>query len=1048
MGYKKVLLTQWTRRDWLTVLIIAVTAAFLVGTTLLLSAAGAQSAALAGNYDNSMVVEHSDSYTKAQQTAANSDLVFPTTTVIRNGEKQYIVGVPANAPTELTQLSVSWRKASIPRPPANGLRGTVSTPTQQQLQTNDGRTLSVPVVPYTSTDSIFPHSWYVANPSTVQSLGDTDALIIRTNVSNSSGWKLLPQQGTVSPSLFAYFLGGMQEVLRVLFAATAGAAVLILVVLYNVTKMSVRSRLKTIEVIRSTGGTSRRIIGIFAIRAGTLALVGSLLGYALGVIVTRATVNIAIFLGLSISLEPAVTPSVARILVPMLLSLVAVGVLAGILAAWPTITTPPSQIAQSSGTKQIRDSWLGSLESRLRPQLLDWRAIIPATTTLTVFAVIVLLSGSLLGVLAPLTTASSGTVTEPGAPYPMASRIESQYATELRDQGLNASPEVIVAQVANGKPYLARGANYTAFAAVSDATLIKGHPPRSKAEAVIGHDLAQTLGIEVGESITLGGSTSPAVTRVTIVGIYRAPGVLDDQLIFPLATAHDLSTKPGVVHFIRTSGGNPDLQKGQATGAGTQQVITSGVSAPNETIVGEPTPISITLQNIGFQTQTRQVTATLGSATQQRSVTLQPGEETTIRMNLSVNTAGKYTLHAGSYSQPIQVYQQSPLVLPLVPQQAPPGSTVAIPVQTVTGTNVSGATLQIGDTATQTNDRGIALVTLPETPGTYNLTARKGSRSNTTQILITPNASRQLFADVKVIPQKASVYTQPEAKVTVINPWGTKLTRNLSLVTPAQTTTRTVTLQPYNMSTMPVTLGKTDSTDRLAPGDYSVRVVSEGQTLATDSYVILGDDRIGSTLAQDTQYSAGSGIGQAVMRIFGNFKLLLAGMIILAGVTTIGSTTATFAQVVHARRRAVGIHRATGASRWQVLRLLLSDVCRLSIPATIAALLCAFAIVSGMAITGMLTIFGIQLSVTTSLFVIASTGIGALFLSCISAMLAALPFLTTEPTKLQSESDVKAPIHNTSVDDSEGQYPKVERDNDEKAEESTDLQQNKPSTSD
>ncbi|WP_227379086.1 FtsX-like permease family protein [Haladaptatus halobius] len=951
-----------------------------------------------------MVVQHYDSYETARQNAAKSDLVFPITTIKQNGTNHKIVGVPPDAPSELTRLSVSWRNATIPAPPSTGFRGTVSTATEQQFQTSTGKQVSVRVAPYKTDDSIFPHSWYVGTPDTVRSLGETNALLIQINKANEGG--KLSQHGTISPSLFAYFLSGMQGVLRVLFAATVAASILILVVLYNITRMSVRDRLRSIIVIRSTGGTARRLIGVFALRAGLLALVGSVLGYAIGVIAIRAVVNIAIAAGMAISLDPTVTPSVARILLPMLSCVVGIGVLAGVLATWSTVMTPPSQLTQKHrGTSPAEKGQVPLLGVRIHPRLLSWRAVIPTTTTLTVFALLVILSGSLAGVLAPLATTSTGTVTEPGASYPMESRIESQYATALRDKGINASPEIIVAQVSDGNPYLARGANYTAFASVSDAKLVEGHPPQSSAQAVIGQDLAQTLNITTGDSILVGGSTSPAVTEVTIVGVYRAPGMLDDQLIIPLTTAHTLSTKPGVVHFIRTSGGSPNkFVDTQTAGSQSRKVVVSSVTAPNVTVVDQPTNVSFTVQNIGSSKRTHNVTASLGDARHHQSVTLQPGEETTIRTNLSVSQAGNYTLNVGRHSQPVQVYQRPPIVLPITPQQAPPGSQIAVSVQTITEKNVSGATVTIGSATAVTNEQGLALVQLPQTPGTYELTARKDGRTKTTQIRISPDASRRLFADIDVSPNTGSVYTKPEADIRIANPWGQPLTRDISLVTPLQTRNRSVTFPAYNMSTMPITLGASDSNSQIAPGEYTIKVVSNGTTIASDTYTVVGDERVRSTLAQNTQFSSGSGLGQAVELIFGNFRLLLVGMVALAGLTTIGSTTATFAQVVHARRRAIGIHRATGASQWQLLKILLGDVIRLSIPASILAILCALGIVYVMSFTEMLTIFGIQLSVTTDPFILVATGVGAFLLSCLSVSLAVLPFLMAEPTTLQSNS--------------------------------------------
>lgn len=1003
MNYTRALLTRWSRRDRLAVLIIAITVAFLVGATLLVSAASTQSAAVAGGASNSMDVHRYPSSEIAQQNAAENDLVFPLTTIRYNGANHTVVGVPANAPSELSALSVSWRRATIPAPPDTGIRGAVSTPTHQRVQTNSGTRVSVQVVPYVTDDSIFPHAWFVANPSTVRTYGETGALVVQTPASSTHGQQL-SQTGTITPSLSAYFLRGMREVLRALTAATIAASVLILVVLYNVTKMSVRDRIRSIAVIRSTGGTARRLVGIFSLRSGLLASLGCGLGFGIGVVAIRAVVQIAIHLGMTFSLDPSVSPAVVRIVLPMMCCLVGTAMLAGASAAWSTVTRPPSQLNHDNRHPSVirteQESWMGVC---VLPRLLSWRAVIPTATTLTVFALIVLLSGSLAGVLAPLATASTGTVTEPGAPYPMASRIDTQYATALRDQGLNASPEIIAVQVADGRPYLARGANYSAFAAVSNAKLVDGHPPRSSREAVIGRDLSRTVNITIGDTVLVGGGTSPAFTQVRVVGVYRAPGIQDDQLIVPLETAHTVSTKPGTVQFIRTAGGTPQTERGQPGTSEAEKIVISSVAAPQTVGVDQQLTVTVGVQNIGTSERTRTISMSLGEQTHHKSVTLQSGERTTVRMNASVAHPGNYSLTVGAHSRPITVYRKPPLVLPITPSEAPPGANLGVNVRTITEKNVSNAKVTIGNITATTDDRGQAMIPLPTTPGTYELTARKGARTKTTRILISPDVSRHLVADIDITPNEGNVDTKPEAAIQVANPWGRDMKRNVSLVTPLETQSRIGAVPAYGVKNVPATLNETDSSKQYPPGRYIAKVVSNGTVLATDTYDVTGDARVQSTLAQNTDYSSGSGLGQAVEVVFGNFKLLIAGMMVLAGLTTIGSTTATFAQEVHARRRAIGIHRATGATRWQLLKVLLWDVVRVSIPASLIAILCAVGIVSAMSLGGMLTVFGIRLAVMTEPFLILGTIVGAFVLSCLSVSVAVLPFLLTDPTALQSE---------------------------------------------
>ncbi len=990
--YRQLLLVRWSRRDKLTVAIIAVTSGFLVGATLLLLATSTQTAGVAAQFTNSMSVSHYDTYPAAERAASQSDIVLPTATVSQNGTDSRVVGVPASAPTVLSELSVSWKTARIPPPPENGtLKGSVADSDVRQFH-GASRDARLRVIPYTSSDSIFPHSWYVSNPSTVRSLGTDGAFVLRVGDEHGA------QTGTMSPSLFLYFLAGVREIVNVLSMVTVGASVLILIVLYNVTKMSVRNRMETIRIIRSTGGTPRQILALFGIRAGLIALAGVLLGYAAGVIVTRFLVNAVIYSGMQISLNPTVTSESVRLLVPILAGFVAIGGVAGVAAAWPTVRPPPGNLTTTeSKTEPASTSTtrVGRIRAALTTGLLNWRSIVPATTTLTIFALVILLSGSLLGAVAPLASTSSGTISEPGASYPMASRIDTQYASVLRSQGLTASPEILVVQVRNGQPFLARGAEYRSFETVSDASLVRGRQPKTKYEAVIGRDLAATLDLSVGDSVTVGGATTPSVTRVSIVGVYRAPGILDDQLVVPLSTAHDVATKPGTVQFIRTAGGQPNLsESGSASPGG---IAVTGLTLPSTATTQRPIPVELDVRNFKDTEQTKRLTVRVANGSESRVLTLEPNQQRRVTIPVSVNRPGNHTLHVGSRTRRLTVYRQPPISFASVPETAPPGARMAVPVTDTDGRPISGATVRLGEQTTRTNERGMALVRVPTSPGTYSMTAEKGEQSNTTELTVATDASRQLTGRVEVRPKSASVYARPTANVTMLNPWEREITRRISVVTPTQVKTRTVTVPAMNVSTFEVRVGNESRNERVAPGKYTVRLASDGNTLDSASYAVRGDDRISSVIAQNGKYSEGTGLGQAVQSVLGNLQLLLVVMTFLAGLATVGSTTATFAQAVHARRRAIRIRRSTGATRWQVLRLVLVDVCRISIPATLGALGAAVVVLSLLEATDLLILFGIQLSVSPSPFVFALTGVSAFVLASVSAIVATIPFLTRSP---------------------------------------------------
>ncbi|EMA38379.1 FtsX-like permease family protein [Halococcus hamelinensis] len=1011
MSYRRALLTRWSRRDRLTVLVVAVTTAFLVGTTLLLAAAGAQTATLAGDLNTTATATYEDSFSAATADADPGDLVFPTA-VLRaaDGSSHRFIGVPNGTPTEIADSSVDWRRATIPSP-GGGVTGPVASSTQRRFRTASGST-TLTIDPQTDSDSLFPAAWYVANASTVRSLGggDVDALVIHPD-ERLTGLLSVPTVGSPLVAALVFLFAGMRQLLTALLAATVGSALLVLVVVYNVLRMTVRDRIRAIRVIRSTGGTPRRVRWLFGLRAGLIVGLGVALGYAVGFVLTNAVVNVAVFAGLPISLTPSLTPLALGTLAVVLPTLVLAGVLAGVLAARTATRRPPTRLGDTPRRAGTRDgSTFGRLRSRLTPTLLDPRAVVPTTLTLAVFAVVVVLIVSLTGAVAPLSTQDEGTIAEAGSANVLNSRIDADYATVLRSRGVDASPEIILAQAVDGEPFLGLGANYTAFASVTNASLERGHAPRTPSQAVIGADLARTLDVGVGDPLTLGGSFSPAVTRVTVVGVFSAAGVDDDQVVVPLPMAHHLAIREGFVQYIRTSGADLDGMDGTAARA-NDTITTTIASAPNVTAANRTVSVTVRAENPGDAAATREVPVSIGNVTRTRSVSLGAGESTQFSVSLRAPAPGERTLRVGSRSQPIRVLAANALWFPTeLPGTGPPNATLFVPVVTPDEEPIPNATVAVGGRTTNTGSNGIAQVTLPAEPGSYVLRASKAGRPRATHNLTVATGSRrEPSARLQVTPRSGSVLERPTANVTVANPWNARLSRELTLSSAITNRNRTVTLDPGEVASLNVSVFA-GADGRASPGTYPVRLLSNGTPIAQAEYTVEGDQRLFSALASNGQYSGNAGIGQAIQSVFGNVQLLFVVMVLLAGLTTVGTTAATFAQTVHARRRAIGVHRATGATPRDVLRTVLADVCLISVPAAIVALCLAVGSLRVLGQAGVLTLFGIRLSVATPAWVLLGTAVGAFALSVLGAVLATVPFLTRPPTGLLGETTAE-PTH-------------------------------------
>ncbi|WP_331457026.1 FtsX-like permease family protein, partial [Haloferax profundi] len=331
-------------------------------------------------------------------------------------------------------------------------------------------------------------------------------------------------------------------------------------------------------------------------------------------------------------------------------------------------------------------------------------------------------------------------------------------------------------------------------------------------------------------------------------------------------------------------------------------------------------------------------------------------------------------------------YRPNTLQLPKeYPATVPPGATIVVPATTPNESVVSGATVTLDGRSAKTNERGGVPMHVPEEPGTYTLSISKpGYVSEEHTLTVKEGAPQHISGRLSVSPPTGTRLTQPDVTIQVANPWGQFFVRNITLVTPGGSEVRTVELTAGNVSQITIPASEIGFDKELAPGTYDLRLVSDGTVLTTTTYRVTGDERVAATLASQGEYSEGTGISRAIENVFGNVQLLFVVMVSLAGLSTIGGTTATFAQAVHANRRVIGIHRATGASRRRILWMLATDAVRLAIPATIVSFTTAVTLLWLLEQLNVLVIFGIRLSVPFSPTLVVAGGVGSLALAVCS----------------------------------------------------------------
>lgn len=984
MGLRGALLRRWSRQDWLAVLVVGLAVAFLTGVGLVVFATSAETAALASEFDSPASVESYGSPAAAERAAQPGDVVLPVATATVDGTRVTVVGVP-NAARGFEQRT----GVALPDPPPDGqaLRGATDESREARLAGVDGD-VTVTVSP--AERSALPPGWYVVSPATVDRLGATEALLLSRDAS----------AGTPMVGAPAFLLGGARSLLRTLGVAAVGAGVFVGVTVFGVTRVVVRDRRRTVRVLRATGGTRRAVLGLFALRAGSLAAVGVALGFAVGVVLTNVAVSVAVFLGRPVTLSPRLTAGFAAPLLASYLGIVATGAVGGVLAALPVVRRPPGRVARAEEVTKGSGVATGSgvptgserpkatprfrgMLAALRPSLLDWRAFVPTAATLSAFLVFAVIAASTFAVVAPLATADGPTIAEPGTTSPLDSSVPEAYADQIRAKGIAASPELIVPAVDDGRSYVVRGADFEAFATVSDAELVAGRPPTDPGEAVVGRDLARRFDLSVGDRLTVGGATMPAVGRVKVVGVYDGPPPLADQVVIPLETARHLAGLPdGSVQFVRLAE--------QPAADGRVEIV--DVEHPASVPAGGTVTVTVLLANPTAEQRTRDLTLGFGEQRERRSVALEPGERRSVQVSFQAGQPGERTVTVGNASGTVDVVRQDELRILGLPEEVPPGSELNVRVVTAAGEPARNATVTVDGTTRQV--RWAGNVRLPfEEPGTATVTVKAGNRTLRESVTVAEGAAREFEATLSVEPARPTVATEPTARVVVQNPWNRTITRDVVIRSGSETVERTVTLAPGKQTAVETTL------PRRPPGKYQVSV--DGGAQASGTYRVDGDPRLAATLADGGGNTAG--LAGAIEVVFGNLELLLGTVTVLAGLATVGSTLATFAGAVHARRRTIGIRRATGASRASVFRVVLADALVIGLAATVAATLLAVVALLALDAAGWLSPFGVGLLSAASPLVILGAAIAGLVLALSGAALATLGVLATPPAKLLAD---------------------------------------------
>ena len=978
MGYRQALSFGWGQRDTLAVVVIALTAAFLVGAAVLGVALGDQTTTVAAEYETTYGLSPSTADTQSPSDAAT--FVFGEAST--DDAPATVVGIESHR----SPIRVRGQQIELPGV-ERGRLAAAAVGDEPALASEPGRSTAT-----RQPHPLFPDAWYLTHPDTARELDTTESYRLHSATN--------PETPLLSVLLF--FVYGSAELIDVLRLATIGGGLLVGVTVFSVVRVSVRERRPDIEVLRSTGAQPRQIVGIYALRALLLTGVGIGFGFGFGFIFVRAVVNVALAYGLPTTLNARLTADVLGVLLPAGGLFLVIGGLAGVVAAYTATAGDPRTRNSTREDEPKSGRLVARLRSLVATRLLGWNTLVPTAATLTVFMCALLVLTAVAGAFGPLAADNGRTITEPDAPHPVASNVPESYADALRAQGAEASPEILLFEVYRGDPIVARGVNFSAYRSVSGIELTAGHYPEHDAEALIGRDLARTTGLEVGETILLGGSTTPALARITITGTFSGRGIQDDQLLVGLPTARQLADRPdGSVHFVRAR------ELPTASEETSPIVVTDARLARQDGRTG----VSLTATNLGLREATRTLDITIGETTKTTPVTLPSRGTTTQFVPFELEETETYRLAVGGIDKRASLAAPSggsggssggsggsTGLMVGSPDPVPVNSTPRILV-TREGAPVANATVTVGSETTTTDDQGATRVRFPES-GDVRITAERRSNRTTRTVVVAENASRNVGLSVAITPDAPSIFTRPEATVRVSNPWENDRRSTVSVAGPEYEEVRNVSVPAGE------TVAFTSTLPRQPAGTYDITVQADDGAGTTATYTVRGDERLGTALAASGRYTGGSGITRAIQIVFGNIEALVLAIVSLLSVMTVGSMTAAFTRAVHTARSEIGIRRATGAAPTDVYLAVATDALKIGVVASGLSMVLGFGIVQGLLSMGELRAFGLVLSpVLTPTIVAGSIGAG-LGVAAISALLAAAATVRASPAHLLVDRNI------------------------------------------
>ena len=117
----------------------------------------------------------------------------------------------------------------------------------------------------------------------------------------------------------------------------------------------------------------------------------------------------------------------------------------------------------------------------------------------------------------------------------LAQKLNEEDFVEVASAEIYAFSYIINRKSNNYEPVISRGVEPGNFLKIENAKLIEGNYPKDF--LLIGKDLSKRVGIDVGHSITITGSTVPAILELSVTGIFSSETSSNNQILIPLSCA-------------------------------------------------------------------------------------------------------------------------------------------------------------------------------------------------------------------------------------------------------------------------------------------------------------------------------------------------------------------------------------------------------------------------------------------------------------------------------------------------------------------------------